>query len=90
MAYLGPSVVIFLAFLILGAIVLSRLPRGSWLAVGTLGNTLQAAFVFVPVAAWVVLARRYNATHWRKHIIQWEWSFRCNRCGEVFPVPAHH
>lgn len=90
MAYLGPSVVIFLTFLILGAIVLSRLPRDSWLAGGTLGNALQAAFVFAPVAAWVVLARRYNATHWRKHVSQWERSFRCNRCGEFFLVPAHH
>lgn len=87
MPYLGPSVVIFLAFLILGAFALSRLPHDSWLAGGTFGNGLQAAFVFVPVLAWVVLARGYNATRWRERVSHWERSFRCNRCGEIFLVP---
>lgn len=85
-AYLGPTVVIFLAFLILGAIAVSKLPRDSWLSGGALGNSLQAAFLFVPVIAWLIRARRYNATTWRERLGRWERSFRCNRCGEVFLV----
>ena len=89
MSYLGPSVLLFLAFLILGDLALARLPRGSWLAGGTVGNTLQAAFVLVPVLAWLIRAHRYNATRWRERVRQWEHSFRCSRCGAVFLVPAH-
>jgi hypothetical protein len=86
MSYVVPSMVIFLAFLILGAIGISKLPRNSWLVSSALGNTLQAAFVFVPVIAWMIRARRYNAITWRKRLGQWERSFRCSRCGEVFLV----
>lgn len=82
--YLGPSVAIFLSFLIMGAWLLSRLPRDAFFAVGRLGNMLQAAFVFVPVLAWVTLARRYNATVWRERRKAWERSFQCGRCGQIF------
>ena len=88
MSYLGPSVVIFFVFLILGDLAISKLPRDSWLAGGALGNTLQAAFLFVPVIAWMIRAHRYNATTWRARVGEWERSFRCSRCGEVFRVPA--
>lgn len=89
MGYFGPSVVLFLGFLVLGDVALGRLPHESWLAGGVLGNTLQAAFVFAPVLAWIILARRYNGSHWREQIGRWERSFRCSRCGEVFLVPHH-
>lgn len=90
MSYLGPSIITFLVFLILGDLALARLPRNSWFAGGTLGNALQAAFVFVPVLAWIIMARRYNGSRWREQIGQWEHSFRCNRCGEVFVVVPHN
>jgi uncharacterized membrane protein YphA (DoxX/SURF4 family) len=89
MSYLGPSVAIFLIFLILAAIGLAHFPRSSWLANGTLGNTLQAAFVLGPVFVWVIRAHRYNATQWRERLHRWERSFRCSRCGAVFLIPAH-
>ena len=88
MTYLGPSIVIFLAFLILGDLALVNLPRHSWLASGAFANALQAAFLFVPVFLWLVLARRYNATRWRERLGQWERSFQCSRCGEVFLIPT--
>jgi len=87
MSYVVPSIVIFLAFLMLGAIGISKLPRDSWLVSSALGNTLQAVFLFVPVIAWAIRAHRYNATTWRERVTEWERSFRCSRCGEVFRVP---
>lgn len=84
MTYAGPMTGIFLLFLILGACAAASLPRDSWLLDGALANLLQAAFVFIPVLAWAALAHRYNHTIWPRRFDQWEHSFQCNRCGQVF------
>ncbi len=84
MTYAGPLVALFLIFLIMGDIAVARLPPDSWLAHSSLGNALQAAFLFTPLIVWVSRAYRYNQTTWRKRLAQWQSSFRCGRCGEVF------
>lgn len=84
MSYAGPIVTIFVTFLVIAAIGISKLPANSWLAKSAIGNLLQAAFLFLPVVAWVVLAYRYNHTTWHRLLKSWERSFQCHRCGRVF------
>jgi len=84
MTYAGPLIALFLIFLIMGDIAVARLPPDSWLAHSSLGNALQAAFLFTPLIVWVSRAYWYNQTTWRKRLDQWQRSFRCGRCGEVF------
>jgi len=86
MTYAGPLVAIFFIFLILGALAISRLPSDAWLVRSAPGNALQAAFLFAPMILWVIRAHRYNGTTWRQHLNQWQRSFQCNRCGQVFEV----
>jgi hypothetical protein len=82
--YAGPLVVIFLAFLVIGDLVIARLPPNSWLVRSSIGNALQAAFLFLPLIVWISRVYRYNQTTWRRRLNQWQRSFRCNRCGRVF------
>ena len=84
MTYAGPLVALFLIFLIMGDISVARLPPDSWLVHSSLGNALQAAFLFSPLVVWVFHAYRYNRITWRKRLDHWQRSFRCSRCGEVF------
>ena len=84
MSYAGPLVAIFLLFLVIGAIAISKLPPHSWLVASAVGNGLQAAFLFLPMIAWVIRAYRYNETTWLARIDQWQRSFQCGRCGHVF------
>ena len=86
MTYAGPLGAIFLTFLVIGAFAISRVPAHSWLVNSALGNGLQAAFLFVPMIAWVIRAHRYNETTWLALINHWERSFQCSRCGQVFVI----
>jgi len=86
--YAGPLVAIFFTCLVIGALIISRLPSDSWLVRSAPGNALQAAFLFVPMILWVIRAYRYNATTGAKLLDQWQRSFQCNRCGQVFAAKS--
>lgn len=86
MSYVGPMVILFLGFLIVGGIVVSKLPADSWLVQGKIANVLQAVFIFAPPIGWLLLAYRYNRTTWRRLLERWAQSFQCGRCGRVFVV----
>lgn len=88
MSYAGPLVVIFVIFVVVGNVIFAQFPPHSWIVRSTPGNWIQAAFLFLPMIAWVVLARRYNTTTWRRLRERWRRSFRCNRCGQAFLIPA--
>lgn len=86
--YAGPLVAIFFTCLVIGALIISRLPSDSWLVRSAPGNALQVAFLFVPMILWVIRAYRYNATTGAKLLDRWQHSFQCNRCGQVFAAKS--
>lgn len=74
--FLKPLGLIFVAFLVLGLMAGNS---------NAMSATVTILF-FVAVVGWIVYAIRYNSTTWPVLKQEWDNSFLCNRCNNVFPL----